>query len=53
MNPTTTTLVFAASMLSTQGIRENTGWLGIRITCLSRETCLPFDCCFSEPASKN
>ena len=29
---------------------KHTGWLGIRIMCLSGETCLPVDCCFSELA---
>ena len=30
------------------GVRANTGWLGIIITCSSGETCLPSDCCVSE-----
>jgi hypothetical protein len=25
------------------------GWLGFRIMCPSGVTCLPVDCCFSEP----
>ena len=29
---------------------EKTGWLGIRIMCLSGATCLSADCCFSELA---
>ena len=45
-------LVFVASPLSTQhyGERAKIGWLGIRILCLSRATCLSADCCFSELA---
>ena len=30
--------------------RAKTGWLGIRIMCLSGATCIPTDCCFSELA---
>jgi hypothetical protein len=45
-------LVFVASPLSTQheGERAKTDWLGVRIMCPSRATCLPVDCCFSELA---
>ena len=32
------------------GIRAKTSLLGIGIMCLSGATCLPADCCFSEPA---
>jgi hypothetical protein len=32
------------------GIFPKTGWLGIRIMCLSGATCLLADCCFSELA---
>ena len=32
------------------GERAKTGWLGIRIMCLSGETCLSVNCCFSELA---
>ena len=41
-----------ASSLSTQHQweRAKTGWLGIRIMCTSRATCLPADCCLSELA---
>ena len=43
-------LVFVASPLSTQhqGVREKTGWLGIRIMCASGATCLLAECCFSD-----
>ena len=37
---------FISTKLS--GVRVNTGWFGIIITCSSGETCLPPDCCFSE-----
>jgi hypothetical protein len=39
-------------LLSTHHLRKNakTGWLGIRIIYASGATCLPADCCFSEPA---
>ena len=42
-------LVFDASPLSTQQKRERskTGWLGIRIMCLSGATCQSADFCFS------
>jgi hypothetical protein len=45
-------IVFVAYLLSTQpwGERATTGWLGIRIMCLSRVTCLSADCCFGELA---
>ena len=33
-----------------KGVRAKTGWLGIRIICLSGATCLSADCCFSEIA---
>ena len=29
------------------GVGAKTGWLRIRIMCLSGATCLPADCCFS------
>jgi len=43
-------LVIVAFLLNTQhqGERAKTGWLGIRIMCLSGATCLSADCCFSE-----
>ena len=30
--------------------KSKTGWLGIRIKCLSGPICLPADCCFGELA---
>jgi hypothetical protein len=50
--PKTIKLTFVASPVSLQhlGIRSKTGWLGIRQMCQSEATCLPVDCCFSEPA---
>ena len=52
VKPKTITLVFVASLLSSQhyGERVKTGWLGIRIMCLNGATCLPTDSCFSELA---
>ena len=52
VKPKTYTIGFVASPLSMQhkGVRAKTGWLGIRIMCPSRASCLPTDCCFSEPA---
>ena len=46
------TKVFVASPLCTQhqGVRAKTGFLGIRIICLSGAARLPADCCFSELA---
>ena len=43
VKPKTIKLVFVASPLSTQhlGERAKTGWLEIRIMCLSGATCLP------------
>ena len=38
-------LIFVAFL-----IRAKTGWLGIRIMCPSRTTCLSADCCFSKLA---
>jgi len=40
-------LVFVASPQH-EGVRANTGWLGIRIMCPSGATCLSADGCFSE-----
>jgi hypothetical protein len=44
---------FVASRLKHAALRRRakTGWLGIRIKCPSRATCLPADCCFSELVS--
>jgi len=49
VKPKTIKLVFVASPLSTQdeGERAKTGWLGIRIMCLSGATCLSANCCVS------
>jgi hypothetical protein len=43
-------LELASSPLSTQhqGVRAKTGWLRIRIMCLSGTTCLHADFCFTE-----
>jgi hypothetical protein len=32
-------------------LMSKTGWLGIRIMCLSGATCLPVDCCFSSTST--
>jgi hypothetical protein len=47
--------VFVVSPQNTQhlGVRVETGWLEIRIMCLSGATCLPADCCSSKLAYKN
>jgi hypothetical protein len=52
VKPKTIKLVFVASPLSMQhkGERAKTGWLEIRIMCLTWTTCLSADCCFSELA---
>jgi len=49
VKPKTIQLVFVASPLSTQhkGERAKTGWLEIRIMCLTGTTCLSAVCCFS------
>jgi hypothetical protein len=53
--PKTIILEFVASPLNTQlgGERANTVWLGIRILCPSRATCLTADRCVSELAPYN
>ena len=45
IKPKTINLVFVVSLLSTRikGVRTKTSWLGIRIMCLSEETCIPTD----------
>ena len=52
VKPKTIKFLFVAYLLSTQhwGERATTGWLGIRIMCLSRVTCMSADCCFGELA---
>jgi hypothetical protein len=39
---------FSARNAASDGVRVNTGWLGVRIKCPSGETRVPVDCCFSE-----
>ena len=55
VKPKTIKLPFVASPLSTQlkGERAKTGWLGIGIIFPSGETCLSWNCWFSQSALKN
>ena len=39
---------FSDRNATSDGVRVNTGWLGVRIKCPSGETRVPVDCCFSE-----
>jgi hypothetical protein len=48
VKPKTKKLVSFSFFVKHAALRKKTGWLGIRIMCLSGAACLSADCCFSE-----